>query len=374
MQKKIRVLLCKGGMDGHDRGILVVAQALRDAGVEVVYGGLYCSPEEIARTALEEDVDIVGISMHSHAHLAVFSEVSRLLKESTGEDWLLLGGGIIPKKDAPLLKKMGVKRIFLPGTDTKEIADFVLKTHSRKIEKSVLPDLVERTRKGKFLAASRLMTLVQKGNQKAKELVSEFPGVPKGTLLIGVTGPGGVGKSTLINQLISSFRKEKKTVGVVTCDPVSISGGAFLGDRIRMREHTLDKEVFIRSLAQYENFKGVTPETPDIVKIFGVLKKEVIIIETVGAGQQDLGFGDLVETLVLVLMPGLGDEIQLLKGGVIQTADIIVVNKAELAGGDEMFQNLLSYFGNTKKIYKTNSLSGSGIPELVEGIKEHKKS
>lgn len=243
-------------------------------------------------------------------------------------------------------------------------------------KKDSIPDLIEKAKNGEVLAASRLMTLIQKGDKEAKILISELllsPSTEK-TILIGVTGPGGAGKSSLINRLVVSFREEGKTIGVIAHDPVSISGGAFLGDRVRMQEHALNHGVFIRSLAQYENFKGVTPATPYIIKIFVLMQKEVIILETVGAGQSDTGFRKLVETLVWVTTPGLGDEIQLLKGGAIETADIIVVNKSDKTGGDLLFQELQTYFGDSKKICKTNSLTGEGIPELVEGIKEHKKS
>lgn len=364
-----RVLLVKGGMDGHDRGILIVAQALRNAGVEVIYGGLYQSPPEIVAQALEEDVDMIGISMHSHAHLGVFPEVLQLLKKEADEDWFVFGGGVIPKKDISLLEEIGVKKVFLPGTNTKDITDFVLGV---QVPAKGWSDLIKRVKKGEALAASRLMTLIQRGDKEGKKAVSKLSSSKQDTSLVGITGPGGVGKSTLINKLICSFRAENKTVGVVTCDPVSVSGGAFLGDRIRMREHTLDNNVFIRSLAQSKNFKGVTPETPHIMKIFEALKKEVVIVETVGAGQEDLGFRDLVDILVLVLMPGLGDEIQMLKGGVIETADIIVINQSDRPGAETMLQNLLMYFGDTKGIYKTNAITGEGIPELMEGIKEHK--
>lgn len=236
---------------------------------------------------------------------------------------------------------------------------------------TALEELVEKTKEGDVFAAARLITLIQRKDEEAEKLVSEFPNLAKDTLLIGITGPGGVGKSTLINKLIHFFTKEGKTIGVMCCDPASISGGAFLGDRVRMQEHSGNPGVFIRSLAQYENIKGVAPEVPYVVKIFGVLKKEVIIIETVGAGQENLGFKDQVEILVFILAPGFGDEIQLLKGGVIETADIIVLNKVDKPEAELSFQRLIRNFEG-KKIYKTNSESGEGISELAEGIKELK--
>lgn len=375
MKKKI--LLTKGALDGHDKGIQVVAQALRNAGMEIVYGGLYCSPEEIVEMALQEDVDMIGISMLSGAHLGVFSETLKILKEKTEEDWFVFGGGVIPQKDIVTLEKMGVKRIFLPGTLTQDITNFVLEAQIMTKDWS---DLIKRVKNGETLAASRLMTLIQRGDKKAKKAVAKFSSLKKDILLIGVTGPGGVGKSTLIDQLIRFFRKEKKTVGVLVCDPVSTSGGAFLGDRVRMQKHTLDQGVFVRSLAQHDNFKGVIPEIPDLVKIFGALKKDVIIVETVGVGQEDLGFRDMVETLIYTSMPGLGDEIQLLKGGVVETADFFVINQGDKLGADRTFQYFLSHTENVNqgngwqpKVYKTNSLTGEGILELVNGIKKHKK-
>lgn len=368
MNKKI--LLAKGGLDGHDRGIQVVARALRNAGFEVVYGGLYCQPEQIAGMAIEEDVDMIGISMLSGAHIGVFYETIKILKEKTGEKWFLCGGGVIPEKDVAILEKMGVKKIFLPGTNTEDIINFALEAEAVKKKKESIKSLLEKVKKGETYAASRLMTLATRGTDREKQKILKLPDLPKETFLIGVTGSGGVGKSTLIDKLIYAFRQENKTVGVVVCDPASISGGAVLGDRIRMQDHALDEGVFIRSLVQYENFKAVTPEVPYIVKIFGAMKKDVVIIETVGVGQSDLGFKDLVKTLIWVSIPGLGDEIQLLKGGVVETADIIVVNQSDKVGADKSLQQFLASFGNTKKIYKTNSVTGEGIAELVKEIKE----
>lgn len=237
-------------------------------------------------------------------------------------------------------------------------------------KKDPLRDLLERAKNGETFAAARLMTLVVRGDKKAKRMVSKLPALPKETLLIGITGAGGIGKSTITDGLIRSFRMQGKTVGVVACDPVSTSGGSVLGDRIRMQRHFLDGDVFIRSLTQRDNFKGVTPETPHIIKIFGAMKKDVIFVETVGAGQENLGFKELVKIMIFITAPGHGDEIQLLKGGVIETADIIVVNQSDMPGADITFQRILDYFGSTKKVFKTNAYYGRGIEELAAGIRE----
>lgn len=360
---KRKILLVKGGLDGHDRGILVIARALRDAGEEVIYGGLYRDPEEIASMAIQEDPDLIGISMHSGAHIEIFSDVLDILKKKTKKDWILFGGGIIPQKDIPALHELGVKKIFLPGTDTKKVVDFVKEVRPVKEAGMPMEELVLRARCGDTLAASRLMTLVTRGNKEAKRVLA-------GPIVLGVTGPGGVGKSTLIGKLIRAFRAEGKTVGVVVCDPISVSGGSFLGDRIRMGEFFNDGGVFIRSLSQYENYKGVTPETPELIKIFELMKKDVVIVETVGVGQGDLGFKELVKTLVFVTRPRLGDEIQVMKGGAIETADIIVVNQSDQPGADETQDILSREFGTEKKIFRTNAITGEGIAELIAGIKE----
>lgn len=364
---KRRVLLAKIGLDGHDRGILILAQALRNAGLEVIYSGLYQTPENIIGAALEEDVDMIGISTHIGSHVEIFSETLSLLKK-TGEDRLVFGGGIIPQKDLPCLKKMGVEKIFLPGTDTKDIVNFVFKQLlSLKTKGDAVTDLFEKVKTGDILAAGRFITLIQEGNGEAIQLVEVLPGGRKKPLLVGVIGPGGAGKSTLIDKMIFCFRKKKKSVGVISCDPASVSGGTFLGDRIRMQKHTSDQAVFVRSVAQYEDFKGVTRETSHIIKVFEAMKKDVIIVETVGVGQKNLAFKDIVDTVVFIQTPEHGDEIQLLKGGVIETADIIVVNKSDRSGADEMLADIRKYFG-TAKIFKTNSLTGEGIPELIKEI------
>jgi len=133
--KKLRVLIAKVGLDGHDRGVKIVAQALRDAGVEVIYLGIHNTPEEIAASALQEDVDAIGLSVHSAAHMTLFGEVLTLLKKKQAGDIIVFGGGIIPEEDIRSLKKMGVKEIFTPGAPLEEIVKFVksIKTTSREV-------------------------------------------------------------------------------------------------------------------------------------------------------------------------------------------------------------------------------------------------
>ena len=131
----IRVLIAKPGLDGHDRGAKVIARALRDAGMEVIYSGLRQTPEQIAAAAIQEDVDVVGLSILSGAHNVLFPEILRLLKERGGEDILVLAGGIIPDKDIPVLKAMGIREIFLPGTSTQTLVEFIRKEVAQKVSR-----------------------------------------------------------------------------------------------------------------------------------------------------------------------------------------------------------------------------------------------
>jgi len=133
MDRPIRVLIAKPGLDGHDRGAKVIARALRDAGMEVIYSGLRQTPEQIAAAAIQEDVDVVGLSILSGAHNALFPEILRLLREGGGEDILVLAGGIIPDKDIAPLKKLGVREIFLPGTPTQTLVDFIKKEAGERV-------------------------------------------------------------------------------------------------------------------------------------------------------------------------------------------------------------------------------------------------
>jgi methylmalonyl-CoA mutase C-terminal domain/subunit len=131
-RRRIRVLVSKLGLDGHDRGALVICRALRDAGMEVIYSGLFCTPEQVTKIAIDEDVDAVAMSLLNGAHLTIFPKVARLLKEQKGEDILLIGGGIIPEKDKKLLEEQGINGNFGPGTPLKEIIEYIIKNVKMK--------------------------------------------------------------------------------------------------------------------------------------------------------------------------------------------------------------------------------------------------
>ena len=179
--------------------------------------------------------------------------------------------------------------------------------------------------------------------------------------VVGITGPPVVGKSTLIDRLIEQYRRQEKTVGVVAVDPTSpISGGALLGDRLRMQRHSEDDGVFIRSLATRNHHGGLTDSTPAIVHALDAAGFDVVIVETVGTGQDEVEVADVADTVVVVLMPELGDTIQRTKSGLMEIADILVVNKSDL--------------GMTKAdAIHTSAKTGDGIPALVDAIGAHHK-
>jgi LAO/AO transport system kinase len=180
--------------------------------------------------------------------------------------------------------------------------------------------------------------------------------------IVGITGPPGVGKSSLIDQLIEEYRRQRKKVGVIAVDPTSpITGGALLGDRLRMQRHSEDAGVFIRSLATRNHRGGVTDSTPAIVHALDAAGFDVVIVETVGTGQDEVDVADVADTVVVVLMPELGDAIQRAKSGLMEIADILVINKSDLG------------LTKTEAIH-TSAKTGEGIAALVTAVDEHQKA
>src|SRR3989344_5251054 len=210
-ERKLKVLLSKGGLDGHDRGLKILTEALRDAGTEVIYLGLYRSPEEIVASAIQEDADVIGISTLSGAHNYIFSRVLELLGPQ-GQGKIVIGGGVIPDDDAAILKNLGVKEIFSSRTPVPEIVDYVQKIRIEEKKINVF-DLFEKIKQGDISAAGNLMTLGEHNDLTAGIFLRAGLKPNPSQHIIGVTGAGGVGKSSLIDKLVAGFKKEGKTIG-----------------------------------------------------------------------------------------------------------------------------------------------------------------
>jgi len=243
-----------------------------------------------------------------------------------------------------------------------------------------IEEIVQGVLNGDRRSIARAITIIENNTAETQKLIASiYPHTGKAHI-IGITGPGGSGKSTLIEKIIRKYRQRGKTVGVIAVDPTSpFTGGAFLGDRIRMQELSTDQGVFIRSMATRNYMGGIAKATKDAVKVLDAAGKDIVIVETVGAGQSEVEIIKVAQTIVVICAPGLGDEIQAIKAGMMEIADIFVVNKADRENADKALMDIqaMLQLNNKEKawktpILKTAALTGKGVLQLVEKIEEHK--
>ena len=240
-------------------------------------------------------------------------------------------------------------------------------------------EIAQRVLEGDRLALTRVLTWVENGYPEAREALRELFPRSGQAHIVGITGSTGSGKSTLVAALAREYRKMGRSIGIVAVDPTSpFSHGALLGDRIRMQDLTSDPEVFIRSMATRGALGGLAAATNDVVTVLDACGKDIVLVETVGAGQDEVEIADTAHTAVVVSIPGAGDDMQAIKAGILEIADILVVNKADLPTAESVFKQLHIFMdlarheGWEVPIIKTVAHKGDGIQKLLEAIDNHR--
>ncbi len=246
--------------------------------------------------------------------------------------------------------------------------------------KTEMTGLAKRLRDGGSAVLARAISIVESEASGTSDILKAIQPHLGRALVVGFTGPPGAGKSTLVNAYIAELRRRDKTVGVVAVDPSSpITGGAVLGDRIRMSEHTLDPGVFIRSLASRGHLGGLSPTTARVADLMDAAGRDVVILETVGAGQSEVEMAKVADIKIVVSAPGLGDDVQAIKAGILEIADILVVNKADLPLAKHttrQLENMLALRVSADwqvPVVSTNALNGDGVLEMADAIERYQE-
>jgi len=243
-----------------------------------------------------------------------------------------------------------------------------------------VPDLVERARGGDARAVARLISLVEDESPALREVMAGLVAHAGHAQVVGITGSPGVGKSTSTSALVGELRRGGKRVGVLAVDPSSpFSGGALLGDRVRMQDHALDPDVYIRSMASRGHLGGLSWTTPQALRVLDAAGCDVILVETVGVGQSEVEIAGLADTTLVLMAPGMGDGIQAAKAGILEIGDLYVINKADRDGADQVRRELRSMLALAERaegawsppIVKTVASRGEGLDEVAAEIERH---
>ncbi len=329
MAAPVRILTAVPICDGHDSAINTINLEFIRHGIEVVYLGYHRSVEDIVRTAIQEDVGAVGISSYNGGHVEFFTEVARSLKKKGADDIKLFGGGggTITDADAAIMQRRGVDKIFFAGTALTEMVDFVREhygnTHRPRTKASVEMKLARALTEIEDRYAQKKRPKKAAASKKKKSLGK--------TRVLGFTGPGGAGKTTLIDELVLRLlrREAEARIAILSHDPSVVGEGALLGDRATMINSQNDR-VFMRSMATRGQAGGLSPATGECLELLARSDFDYVILETVGTGQEAMPFRDeLVQRTVLVMNPDYGSRLQLQKIVMLDLADLIVVNKSD---------------------------------------------
>ena len=364
----IRILTAVPICDGHDSAINTINLELVRLGIEVIYLGYNRSAKDIVRAAIQEDVIAVGLSSYNGGHLEFFGEVVDRLEAARLQPRIRVfggGGGTITHDDAQIMYKRGVSRIFFAGTPLENIAGYVQSEFSSVRQAACQPGAAKADS-----TLARQLTLIENG---AEQPLAGGPG--KSPKVIGFTGPGGAGKTTLIDELVLRFLRSQpveRRVAILSHDPSIISSGALLGDRATMIYCQSDR-VFMRSMATRGTPGGLSSSTERALQSLirsGLF--EFILVETVGAGQESVPFGiqkSLADRVVLVLPPDYGGRLQLQKIAMLDVADIIAVNKSDLQGVQTALAETKARIrGNKKKqtliLTQANKHRDPGVDQL----------